>query len=65
MSETAHAPDASVAGHHGDGGHGDGHDDGHGGPALGPIDWPAWGAALVGLAFALVVAAALYLAQHP
>jgi hypothetical protein len=64
VSETAHATDAAVAGHHGDGGHGDGHGD-HGGPALGPIDWAAWGAALVGLIVALVIAAALYLAQHP
>jgi hypothetical protein len=44
-----HGPDA---------GHG-GHGDGHGGPALGPIDWTAYGAGLVGVTLGLVVAAVL------
>lgn len=32
---------------------------GHGGPALGPIDWRAYGAGFVGAALGLVVAAVL------
>ena len=40
---------------------GDGHDahGGHGGAALGPIDWRAYGAGIVGAALGLVVAAVL------
>lgn len=39
-----------------DGAHGHGHD-GHGpaGGALGPLDWRAWGAGLLGVAIGLVV----------
>jgi hypothetical protein len=36
-----------------------GHGDGHGGPALGPIDWKAYGAGLAGAVLGLVVAAVL------
>jgi hypothetical protein len=66
MSETthdehpdAHAPDADghAHGHEEHGGH-DEHAD-HG-TALGPIDWAAWGAGIVGIAAGLAVAAALY-----
>jgi hypothetical protein len=54
-----HADDGHDAhdAHGADAGHGDGH--GHGGPALGPIDWKAYGAGLVGAALGLVVAAVL------
>ncbi len=54
-----HADDGHDAhdAHGADAGHGDGH--GHGGPALGPIDWKAYGAGLVGAAMGLVVAAVL------
>lgn len=58
VSADAQAP----AGHgaadpHHDAGLGD--HDGHGGPSLGPIDWRAYGAGLVGAALGLVVAAVL------
>ena len=36
----------------GEGGHGDDHHDAHADEALGPIDWPAWGAAALGVAVA-------------
>jgi hypothetical protein len=46
------------------------HDEPHGHDAdeaapLGPIDWPAWGAAALGVAAALVTAGALYLGISP
>ena len=44
---------------------GHGAHDAHAAPALGPIDWPAWGMALLGGALALVVAWTLVLAAHP
>jgi len=43
-------------GHHDDA-HGDDH--GHGGEALGPIDWRAWGAMVLGLALGVVVVGVL------
>jgi hypothetical protein len=75
MSETTHvndeihgahsgaAPDAATQGNgaHEDGAHG-GH--AHGTP-LGPIDWSAWGAGLVGIVAGLVVAACLFLSTNP
>lgn len=41
-----------------------GHDS-HAQEPLGPIDWPAWGAGLLGAAAAAIVAVALYLAARP
>ena len=71
MDEIAHATDGdhgaepAITPHapaHGDGA---GADAGHGGQghgaALGPVDWPAWGAGLLGIAAGLLVAACLYL----
>ena len=54
-----HEPDDAghAHGHEEHGGH-DEHDE-HG-ASLGPIDWAAWGAGLVGVAAGLAVAAALY-----
>lgn len=55
------------AGGHGHADHGDdgGHDAGHAQEPLGPIDWHAWGAGVLGAVAAGVVAVALYLASHP
>jgi hypothetical protein len=55
-----HADDhpAAAVGHDG-GGSGHGDDDGE---PLGPIDWRAWGAAVVGIVAALVTAGALAVA---
>jgi hypothetical protein len=53
---TAHETDDASHGH-------GGHDDhGEHAAALGPIDWPAWGAGLIGVGAGLVVALCLYLA---
>jgi hypothetical protein len=50
----------------GEGGHGDDHHDAHHeDEPLGPLDWRAWGAAALGVAVALVVAALLYLVSYP
>lgn len=57
--------DASAGDHHDLSDHGDqhGHDDhAHGEEALGPIDTAAWGAGIVGVAVALVMAACFALA---
>jgi hypothetical protein len=40
-------------------------DDGHEGEPLGPIDWPAWGAAVLGVVAALVIVGVLYLSANP
>ncbi len=79
MSETTHAnddlhatraADAPHVAHDGDVAHGDvahgagAHDDQAHGTALGPIDWPAWGAGLLGVAAGLVVAACLFLSTN-
>ncbi len=58
MSDHAHDPDAVD---------GAGHDphDAHAVEALGPIDWPAWGMAVIGGALALLVALTLVVAAHP
>lgn len=63
MSE--HAPDEHTSDSHApdDAQHG-GHD-AHAVEPLGPIDWPAWGMAVLGGALALVVAVTLVLAAHP
>jgi hypothetical protein len=69
MSETTHDAVASAAGAPGDQAPaheldevGHGHDE-HGEHAekLGPVDWAAWGAGLLGVAAGLAVAACLYL----
>ena len=39
-----------------------GHDDGHAGEPLGPIDLPAWGAAIFGAVLGLLVVGAFILA---
>jgi hypothetical protein len=48
QADADHGADADHAGH-----------EGHGGPSLGPIDWPAYGAGLVGAVLGLVVAGVL------
>jgi hypothetical protein len=62
----AHAGDAPMAGEpHGLEDHGSthGHDDhGHDEAALGPVDWPAWGAGVLGVVLGLLVAWAFVLA---
>ena len=72
MSETTHANDAIHRARSGDAagaasnGHGAAVDTAHeghaGGAPLGPIDWRAWGAGLLGIMAGLVVAACLYVA---
>ena len=37
---------------------------GHGGDELGPIDWRAWGAGLLGVGCSMLVAACLYVAVN-
>ena len=57
---------AAASGHEGH--HGDAHGDQHGHPgaeSLGPIDWPAWGAAILGVAAALLVVVAFYVTIRP
>ncbi len=71
MDEIANATDGDHAAHPGiaphAAAHGDGADAGaaHGdhaqGAPLGPVDWPAWGAGLLGIVAGLLVAACLYL----
>ncbi len=53
---TAHEADEANHGHAGHDEHGE-----HA-AALGPIDWPAWGAGVLGVGAGLVVAFCLYLA---
>jgi hypothetical protein len=60
MSEKAdrHAGESTVGPHGSADDHGDthGHDDhAHGADALGPLDLPAWGAALLGIVLGLIV----------
>jgi hypothetical protein len=57
MSETSHDDHPPVQ-EPDDAGHGGGHDE-HG-AALGPIDWFAWGAGLLGVGAGLAVAFCLY-----
>jgi len=61
-----HASDTPMAGSpHGLGDHGEthGHDDhAHAEEPLGPVDWPAWGAGVLGVALGLVVVWAFILA---
>jgi hypothetical protein len=72
MTTDPHQDDASGHGgavaHHATDDHGDehGHDDhAHGEEPLGPVDVPAWGAGLVGVALGLAVAVAFMLATGP
>ena len=55
-----HTSDIPTAGEpHGPGNHGEGHghdDHGHAEEPLGPIDWPAWGAGVLGVILGLAVA---------
>jgi hypothetical protein len=60
----AHDADAAVpvgarAGHDHQGDHDDHGDDEHAGVMLGPVDWPAWTAGIVGVALGLAVAICL------
>lgn len=50
-------PDGHVDEHAGD-------EHGHDEPRLGPIDWPAWAYAALGVVVALVVVAAFYVAAY-
>lgn len=63
----AHASDTPMAGEpHGLGDHGEdhGHDDhAHAEEALGPIDWPAWGAGLLGVVIGMVITWAFVLSK--
>ena len=54
----AHGDDAAHESHGmaGEGGHGDDHHDMHMDAALGPVDWPAWGASALGVGIGLFVA---------
>jgi hypothetical protein len=45
-----------VHGMAGEGGHGDDHHDAHMDAALGPVDWPLWGAAVLGIGIAIFMA---------
>jgi hypothetical protein len=61
MSQT-HGSDTPTAGNANEpSGHGSSH--GHDEAALGPVDWPAWGAGLLGVALGLAVAWAFVLAN--
>lgn len=62
MSDTTHV-DHLPAHEPDDGGHGHAGHDEHGAhaEALGPIDWTAWGAGILGVAAGLAVAACLFL----
>ena len=59
MSDTTSMPDAHTTN--------DDHDSGHGhapaGEPLGPVDWIAWGYALVGALVGAMVAVALFVAR--
>jgi hypothetical protein len=64
MSDS-HAADGMVGSHGSADDHGDthGHDDhGHGSEALGPVDWRAWGAGVLGMVLGLGVALSFLLA---
>jgi hypothetical protein len=56
MALESHEPDGHGSSH--------GHDEsGHDEAALGPVDWPAWGAGVLGVALGLAVAWAFVLAN--
>ena len=58
----AHSEDAPDGAAHGEGAHEDVAPGDHAlGASLGPVDWFAWGAGLLGIAAGLLVAACLYL----
>lgn len=54
---TPHVADAHAAEEHADA-----HGDDHGDPPLGPVDWPAWGYAAVGVLIGLLIAGMFYVA---
>ena len=60
----AETTDGHATGGHGHADHdgGGGHDAGHAQEPLGPVDWRAWGAAVLGAVAAGVIALSLYLA---
>ena len=61
-THAAHAEEAAHAATHDAGAHADpAHGDRAHGEALGPIDWYAWGAGLLGIGAGLAVAICLYL----
>ena len=74
MSETTHANDEIHGAHSGNAPHGaapgegahdeNAHGDHAQGTPLGPVDWPAWGAGLLGIAAGLAIAACLYVSTH-
>lgn len=65
-NEEVHAADAHDVGGGHDHEHASGHDqaethgESHDGEALGPVDWRAWGFALLGVGAAALIAAFLY-----
>ena len=55
-SAAVHDDMHDVHGMAGEGGHGDDHHDAHMDAALGPVDWPLWGAAVLGIGIAIFMA---------
>ncbi|HEY8198210.1 MAG TPA: hypothetical protein VIF44_00440 [Candidatus Limnocylindrales bacterium] len=55
-SAAVHDDMHDVHGMAGEGGHGDDHHDAHMDASLGSIDWPLWGAAVLGVAIAVFMA---------
>ena len=55
-AEAANDDAHDVHGMAGEGGHGDDHHDMHMDASLGPIDWPLWGAAVLGVGIAAFMA---------
>jgi hypothetical protein len=56
MSEEQATDTHDVHGMAGEGGHGDDHHDEHADAQLGGIDWPIWGAAVLGVGIAVFMA---------
>lgn len=54
--EAAHDDEHVAHGMAGEGGHGDDHHDAHADEQLGGIDWPLWGAAVLGVGVAVFMA---------
>jgi len=55
-SAVGHDDMHDIHGMAGEGGHGDDHHDAHMDPSLGGIDWPLWGAAVLGVGIAVFMA---------